>query len=674
MAVKATIANITTPTSTGSTTHAHGHGTTPQAVLFVTSAATANETAEDHTRFGFGFSDATTNLSVTNKSEHNSATTDSDTRATNDKAIAIQNTGNSANDLEGNVTGFDATNVTVNYTSISASARLASMICFSGMDGVDVQYALLNGTTGVTVTHNLGLTTTNHALIISLSYYGCPTDFDGGGGDYELAIGLHHWNGTTFTERGLGFIEDNGEAQGQPGVIVDTGALPFLNTADYTLVRSVTLSNFATNSFEMVSDGTHTGGVAFLILGLGSGDEAWVDDIQAPTTRGTKAYTGVGFEPNFVGIIPTNAESLDSVRTSYGAATDGDEAVYGFGGMDGTTEGCVAVALEDNAATTDTQSTHSNGSVVYMPAHDGTLSASAGAGNGCHADFSSMDADGFTIDSTGQSVNSTQTYWLAFAFGTPAAGGITAEATPGTLTLTGASADQVITTNLSLDATPGTLTLTGTTADQVITETGAVAYEGTPGTLTLAGQAGDVVITTNLSLEAQPGAVTLTGQAADVQTGVFINADATPGAIALTGQAATVDITTALTLEATSGTLTLSGQQADVLGLVAPAIARPSVGGIKSRYRRYKRKTVIIGKKRYQVTSPEEEAMLVRRYIDELKAEREAVQTEPAEAKKVTRRLKLAATRLRKLDVDPSEHLRKLDDELLSMLGGVPWL
>jgi len=50
------------------------------------------------------------------------------------------------------------------------------------------------------------------------------------------------------------------------------------------------------------------------------------------------------------------------------------------------------------------------------------------------------------------------------------------------------------------------------------------------------------------------------------------------------------------------------------------------------------------------------------------------VQDEPAEAKKVTRRLKLATTRLRKLDVDPTGHLKQLDDEMLAILGSMPWL
>ena len=253
-----------------------------------------------------------------------------------------------------------------------------------------------------------------------------------------------------------------------------------------------------------------------------------------------------------------------------------------------------------------------------------------------------------------------------------AAAGITAEASPGTLTLTGQTADAVLVTAIDSQATAGVLTLTGVAADVEITVGTGIQAEGTPGTLTLTGQAADAVVTTNLDLEASAGAITLTGLAADFQTGVFVQADATPGAIALAGQAATVDITTALSLEATPGAIVLSGQQADVIGLVAPVIARPSAGGIKSRYRQ--RKTIIIDKKRYQVTSREEEAMLVARYIEELKAEQEALQDEPAEQKKVTRRLKLATTRLRKLDVDPTAHLRAIDDELLTMLGGVPWL
>lgn len=410
MAVAITTLQFTASTGGGTQNIAHGHGTTPEAAIFFLTNATTLETAATGAHMGIGFSDGTTNRCMAWRS------LDGDTSSTTrmigrNSAVTIFNVSGGGTDGEATAT-FGATNLTLTWSDTPSSAFYIEAVLFSGLDGTAVVEQALNGTTAAPVTHNLGLTTSNEALIFGLTSGRNAGTWVKEIADALFSFGVAHWNGSVFAQRGYAFSEDNSESSGRPAAYLDTDDFFQVITSTYSLEYDAGLSDFQTNDFDITaSAAAGTDDCAFLVLGLPSGTAAWVGDISAPTTLGSQAYTPLSWLPQYVGLFTTQIETRDSLRQN----TDGDEAgAYGISGIDDSQGICCAVAIENDSATPDTQSTAA-AEAVYMPADDGTLAASASAGNGCHASFTSLDSTGWTIDTTGLSANSTQTYWIAWA-------------------------------------------------------------------------------------------------------------------------------------------------------------------------------------------------------------------------------------------------------------------
>lgn len=425
MAVKVTTLQFTASTGGGTQNVAHGHGTTPEGALFFFSKATTLESARAGANFGVGFSDGTTDKCLAIRSQDNLA-------ATNPRYItaddAVQNIADSASATDGvAAASFGATNLTLTWSEAPSVAYYINVVFFSGTAGLKVLDTQMTGTTPVAVTHNLGLTTSNEALIFCIGNVFTGATWDGTARtETQWSFGVSHWDGTsTFTTRCYSYMEDNAEVDGMPGAILDTNNLLVNFNSNYTLIGSAAISDFQTNDFDMTADNagindTH----AFMVIGLPSGVSAWAGDISAPTTLASQAYTPLSWEPQYVGMVTTQIETKDSRRLG----TNADEAgAWGISALDSSQGLSACHATENDAPTTNTQSTTA-AKAVYMPADDGTLAGSASAGNGCHASFTSLDSTGWTINTTGLSANSTQTYWIAWAIesdgGAPPAGDV----------------------------------------------------------------------------------------------------------------------------------------------------------------------------------------------------------------------------------------------------------
>lgn len=122
-------------------------------------------------------------------------------------------------------------------------------------------------------------------------------------------------------------------------------------------------------------------------VAVGSGSSldilASVGTSTSPISTGTKAVTGIGFQPKLVmlsGILQTADGSASSLFYGFGAATST------------SSRASVAIASQTSLTTTSTRRRHTNDKAISILTTDGLVSE--------EADLSSMDSDGFTLNWT----------------------------------------------------------------------------------------------------------------------------------------------------------------------------------------------------------------------------------------------------------------------------------
>jgi len=123
--------------------------------------------------------------------------------------------------------------------------------------------------------------------------------------------------------------------------------------------------------------------VGYLALRFGGAIDVWAGPIETRTAIGNEAYTGLGFKPQAVFILPTFLPTFEAWDATGLAGTNGWAVVTP------TASYCNSIQDEDGQATTDTQSLSDN-VAVNLPQDDGT------AGFVCT--LVSMDADGWTLN------------------------------------------------------------------------------------------------------------------------------------------------------------------------------------------------------------------------------------------------------------------------------------
>lgn len=111
---------------------------------------------------------------------------------------------------------------------------------------------------------------------------------------------------------------------------------------------------------------------------------AKVGTSTSPTTTGTKAVTGVGFQPKVV--MPFGGPSISSGTSILGA-------IIGMGaGLSSSNRACIAVSSNNGVTTSDTDRRHDNSRIFT------TLSSTGSILEAC--DLTSLDAGGFTLNWT----------------------------------------------------------------------------------------------------------------------------------------------------------------------------------------------------------------------------------------------------------------------------------
>jgi hypothetical protein len=230
------------------------------------------------------------------------------------------------------------------------------------------------------------------------------------------------------------------------------------------LLFSIECDNFNANGFDLYARGGDSASryVFYIALDTGSDNKA-VLGVDSPTSTGDDAVTGTGFEPLFV------LQGL-SDNTALGVQQRG---TFGISVFDDTNEYCYAIADEDGEATSDTETGHDD-IAVYLNLEDGSAAHDA--------TYSSMDANGWTLNYS--QADGTTRKWVALALGngaTTTAAPTTTEA-PTTTTVAPTTTEAPTTTTEA----PTTTTAAPTTTEAPTTTTAAPTTTEAPTTTTAA--------------------------------------------------------------------------------------------------------------------------------------------------------------------------------------------
>jgi hypothetical protein len=287
-----------------------------------------------------------------------------------------------------------------------------------------------------------------------------------------LAYWLRSTADQTFTAHagiGMGVAVDRGTDQQSCIVCYNTDAVATSDSAQAkdtaAFIKNIasvgpgfnviaTIASFDSDGFTInktTNDGTNLNIIKFVCLGGTDITDAFLLECTSPATAISQAYTGVGFEGNlamFFGIRSSTSGTTSATGSSLfvGAATSS------------SSEMVVAAYANDNEAGAAYAESYVN-SAACVAIGGGTSLAIRNL-----ADFTSFDADGFTLNFSAVGIASVRFFALILKGTFQAAIGMQAR------TITAATVDQDVTTTPSFQ--PAGVLLAGTFATANATETG----------------------------------------------------------------------------------------------------------------------------------------------------------------------------------------------------------
>lgn len=372
-------------------------GLTPKAALFFVTRATVDGTAAAHLAISIGAATGTSNeWAFTGNAEDGQATTDCHHTSASNRCILLTDPGVSTVDMDAEFSAFITNGVRINITTAS-SAYKGICVLFAGSD----LSAHANNVADVGNSVDTESNVTAPGFEPDLVFV-CLTDgpLDTNNTSIELSFGICH-NGVSITERCLLVRNRNNQAAGDPKFWLNTGYSGGHIFSDGSADWDLEIDSFDASGFSMFTrnGAGNNSGVGYLALAFAGAVDISLDTEATPTSTGNNSTTNPGFTPQAVIGVQTYGQSVDT-------EIDGtsDAGAWGISAFTGSTELCVAIADEDAAATTNTQS-YINTKAIDVPNDDGTVALTA--------DFVSMDANGYTLNWTDVEVAARQGFFLA---------------------------------------------------------------------------------------------------------------------------------------------------------------------------------------------------------------------------------------------------------------------
>lgn len=373
-----------------------GFGTPKAAIVMLNYSDSGQDSTVSVSRMSYGFTDGVSNYQVSFESNDGAAT--SSTRRSGDSSLGMLQLTSGATLANIVFNAWITDGIQINITTAFGTPSVyATVILLGGSDLLNVSVGAVKLTNG-----------TSSTAISSLSFE--PTIVN------TIGVGLNTIGNSTITVMSLGYSHNDGTAKNKGVIYHDSNSFGTSSVESYSatarcagqiisgaLTWTGYISSYATNGFTYTHD-TNTGGdyVFYLAMELGGGIGVNIDLIDSPSTTGSFAKTGVGFQPNYLMLASAEGTNADAIQ-----ATDADGfSVYS---TDGTSESTHAGSSQDAVTTTNTASRVST-DLAFL--HSGNAIATQGS-------LTSFDSDGYTLNIT---TLTAQKKWLQLAFGAASSG------------------------------------------------------------------------------------------------------------------------------------------------------------------------------------------------------------------------------------------------------------
>ena len=385
------VGSFTKSTATGSQVIAHGLGVAPSAIIFWTEARTSTTFAVNF-RFGFGMTDGTTNVAFSMSSENGVTTSTASRRIASTVITIVQWDGTLV--AEATFTSWNATNLTINWTTNDTNA---DVIHFIAIGGAGVSAKLINWTSP-TSTGNYSVTGIGFQPDFVLHAYGGngltgapPTTGTAG----SFGIGAMTKSGSQWANH----VDSANSAS-------PTNTTRYESTSESIVMASSQAINKQASFVSMDSSGftldwTTTSALASQIISLAlKGINASVGSFNKTTGVATAAQSigGVGFTPGLV--------LLTSVQNTT-QSTPQTQTYFGIGASDGTNQGSTALYDANNVSTSNVGDID-NTTNIFMKVNNSTPTLNAEAG------LTGMNSNGFALNWTTNDAVATEILYLAF--------------------------------------------------------------------------------------------------------------------------------------------------------------------------------------------------------------------------------------------------------------------
>ena len=383
------VGTFTAKTSTG-TQAVTGVGFRPKALIVYATLQTGTGFAA-HDRALFGFSDGRSNRCVAWASDDAVATSNCG-RLLDVNLVAALTDGTPTTGVKASVVSFDSDGFTLNYSVGAGSAWVIHYVALGGksiLNAVVGDIGLPATTTGSWPMRELGFK--HNALFIA--------GHDNSSSAYPISgTGLSScYLGVADGSSQVLLVHDEGDAQAtaNPKTRVDASRI----SGQYTNTnRDIRINDFTDTlgaGLSIVNNRTWQSQSIFLGI---QGGNFKLGSLTQPTSTGSQAVTGVGFQPQAVLFFGGNL------------AADGTDATYAklsIGATDGTNQNTIAALGKAGAGSQPKK-------VVSLTDH-AIVHATPAATTDATATIVSMDADGFTLNWDAADATARKVYYLAFA-------------------------------------------------------------------------------------------------------------------------------------------------------------------------------------------------------------------------------------------------------------------
>jgi hypothetical protein len=381
-------------------------GETPVAAMLILTTSTSGTGESNPHQISVGLTDGTNHRCGVFSAEHGVGTTNTWTKLVNDAPLISIDPNTGAINGVAEFDGFVANGIQLDITdAFPANSRILVVLFFPEGTGYDVAVGSLTASGSPSI--NLGwrpdqVITFAASEGASSGFTGVSTTAGDAGGWFGL--GFLDCDGSSDVQRSLGWSDDDGEAAGSGG----TRSHHIINEG--TVFDDAVGENIALTTDSGGFDALGSGFLGYLAIQYNGNNQHAVKSISSPTSTGSYAITGIGFQPSY-------ALELQSILTNYNTALDATGFAYGISSLsdDDTVKGVSLYGRTQAVVNpTSTATRVVDGIAARLVDQSGTAYHTA--------TLTSFDSDGYTRNFT--VANGTLRRWACLAVGPlPGAGG-----------------------------------------------------------------------------------------------------------------------------------------------------------------------------------------------------------------------------------------------------------